>query len=489
VKFSIFNFQCSKKAPLSSLASFRYRETQLSISKKGLTFIDVLVGISLMLIIFLGIFGAYWLSLKVVSQSKARIAATAIANQKIEQIRNLPYKKVGTNPRAIDEPIGDIPQTESISQNNTNFAVETTIKYVSDCFDGPRSAECPAAPETDDCVKDYKRAKVKVSWERPFKGEVSLVTDVAPRNLNQEKEECTGAAAGVLSVSVFNALGENVPSPLIEIIDPQTGNTLTTAQPPSGKYNFVLSPATYKVKITKSGYSSDQSYQAGEVYNGKTITEPVKSHPAVYEGKLTEVGFSIDLLGSLTVQARGTKGQGYPPIHNTIFKMEGVKTVGNDSQGDPIYKYSQNHTTNGPAKIDLSNLEWDSYSFYVDSPDYELIGIESPPETEATQPIDLLPGESKEMRLILKAENTLLVTVKDSVTLNPIFAASVRLFNLGLGYDQIQPTDKAGQTFFIPLQATTYNLEIQADGYQIYIEENMWISGDATLTINLIPSP
>ena len=460
----------------------------MKIQNRGFTFIDVLVGISLTLIVFLGIFGAYWLSLKVVSQSKARITATAITNQKIEQFRNLPYKKVGTNPRAADEPIGDIPQTEAISQNNINYTVQTTIKYVSDCFDGPRSGECPAAPETDDCVKDYKRVKVRVSWEKPLRGEVSLVTDVAPKNLNQEKEECTGAAAGVLSVTVFNALGQAVPSPLIEIIDPQTGNTLTANQPPNGKYNFVLSPATYKVKITKSGYSSDQSYQAGDIYNGKTIAEPVKSHPAVYEGKLTEIGFSIDLLGSLTIQTRGTKGQGYPPIHDVTFKMEGVKTVGKDGAGEPIYKYSQTHATDGPAEIDLPDLEWDSYSFSVDSPDYKLIGIESPPETETTQPIDLLPAESKEVRLILKAENTLLVQVLDSTTLNPIFAASVRLFNLDLGYDQTQPTDKAGQTLFIPLQATTYNLEVTAPDYQNYTG-TVAVSGDTTLTINLTPLP
>lgn len=457
--------------------------------KKGFTFIDVLVGTSLMLIVFLGIFGAYRLSLKVISQSKTRITATAIANQKIETIRNLPYKKVGTIPRAVDEPAGDIPKTEPITQNNVNFTVETTVKYISDCFDGPRSGECPAAPETDDCVKDYKRAKVKVSWERPFKGEVSLVTDVAPRNLNQEKEECTGAAAGVLSVSVFDALGQAVPSPLIEIIDPQTGNTLTTAQPAGGKWNFVLSPATCKVKITKSGYSSEQSYRAGDIYNGKTIAEPIKSHPAVYEGKLTEIGFSIDIVGSMTVQARGTKGQGYPPIHNVTFKMEGAKTVGNDSQGKPIYKYSQNHTTNGPAQINLSNLEWDSYSFSVDSPDYELTGIESPPGTETSQPVDLLPASSKEVRLILKAENTLLVIVKDSSTTLPIFGAEVRLSNIDLAYDQTQPTDENGKTFFIPLEEATYDLEVTVEGYEIYTEENLWVSGDITFPVNLTQSP
>ena len=454
----------------------------------GLTFIDVLIGISLMLIVFLGIFGAYRLSLKVVAQSKARITATAIANQKLEEIRNLPYKKVGTAPPMADGPAGDLLQRETISQNSIHYTIGREIRYVADCFDGPRSAECPTAPVTDDCVKDYKRAKIKVSWERPFKGEVSLVTDVAPKNLNQEKEECTGAAAGVLSVSVFNASGQAVTSPLIEIIDPNTGSTLTSFSPLSGKYDFVISPNVYKIKVSKTNYSSSQTYRAGDIYDGKVIAAPVKSHPSVYEGKLTEVGLSIDEVSSMEIEARGTKGQGYPPVHNAIFKMEGTKTVGNDSQGKPIYKYSKNHTTNGPAEINLSNLEWDSYSFSVNSPDYDLIDIESPPGTATTQPIDLLPASSKEVRLILKAENTLLVNVKDASTSLPIFGAGVRLTNSGLGYDILQPTDENGKTLFIPLQESSYNLEVEASNYQSF-GSTIFVSGDATTTINLIPLP
>ena len=38
----------------------------------GFTLIDVIVGVSLTLIVFSGIFGAYQLGIKVVSQSKAR---------------------------------------------------------------------------------------------------------------------------------------------------------------------------------------------------------------------------------------------------------------------------------------------------------------------------------------------------------------------------------------------------------------------------------
>ena len=62
---------------------------------RGFTLIDVLVGITLMVIFFAGIFGLYQLGLKVVAQSENRIVATAIANEYLEMARNLPYADVG----------------------------------------------------------------------------------------------------------------------------------------------------------------------------------------------------------------------------------------------------------------------------------------------------------------------------------------------------------------------------------------------------------
>ena len=451
---------------------------------RGFTFIDILVGTSIVLVVFLGIFGAYQLGLKVVGQAKARITATALASQKIEMIKNLPYKEIGTTPHSLDEPAGEIPQTETIMRNNIDYNVETEIIYINDCFDGPQSSECPSAPLTDDCPRDYKRAKVQVSWSTPSQGELFLLTDIMPRNLNQEEEECTGQAAGVLSVSVFDALGQPVIVPLIELADPETGTFLTSSQPFSGKHDFVLAPGDYKITVSKVNYSSSQTYQAGDIYQGKIIAEPLKAHASVYEGRLTETGFSIDALGDMAVEVRGTKAQGYPPIHNATFKMEGVKTVGNDGTGKPIYKYSQNQTTNGAAQITVNNLEWDSYSFYVDSPDYHLIGIEFPVGTTTTQPVDLLPGESKEVRLILKAENTFLATVKDASTTEPVFGAGLRLFNFDLDYDEIQPTDREGKTLFIPLQEAAYSYEVQKEDYQTLFGE-IWVSGDATITVEL----
>ena len=433
--------------------------------KKGFSLIEVLVGVSLTLIVFLGIFGAYQLGLKAIIQSRNKIVATAIANGEIEKIRNLSYGSVGV---VNSFPSGILLASSVKQQNNSNYTIERRVDYVIDVSDGI------AVPD-DECPNDYKRAEIKVSWSGRFSGEVILTTDIAPLSLAEECSE-TG---GVLKVSVFNAVGLMVPSPLIEVKDPITLQTLKSATPVSGEHYFSLEPTTYKIVVSKTGYSTEQTYGSGEIYNSKTIITPENPHPIVFGGQLTENSFSIDGLSSMTIQTRGTKGQGYPIVHNVTFTLTGAKRVGLDANENPIYKYSQAHITNGPGQVEISNLEWDLCSFSVFTPGLDLVGIESPPEIETTQPVGLAPNTSLSVRLIVKAENSLLVTVQDITTGEPIFSASVRLSNTGLGYDTTQYTGENGRTYFIPLEPATYNLEIQAPGYAILTTQT-FVSGDTT---------
>ena len=438
--------------------------------KKGFSLIEVLVGVSLALIVFLGIFGAYQLGLKAIMQSRNKVVATAIANGEIEKIRNLAYGSVGV---VGSFPSGILLASSTKQQNNNNYTIERRVDYVIDESDGLVS---PA----DECPNDYKRAEIRVSWSGRFSGEVILTTDVAPLSLAEECSE-TG---GILQVSVFNSVGLMIPSPLIEVKNPVTLEILKTATPISGEHYFSLNPATYKVVVSKTGYSIEQTYGSGEIYNGKTIITPENPHPIVFEGQLTENSFSIDGLSSMTIQARGTKGQGYPVVHNVILTLTGAKRVGLDANENPIYKYSQAHTTDGPGQVEILNLEWDSCSFSVLTPGLNLVGIEFPPGTETTQPVGLAPNTSLSIRLIVKAENSLLVIVQDIATGGPIFSASVRLSNTSLGYDTAQYTGEDGKTYFIPLEPVTYNLEIQAPGYSI-LTTQAFVSGDSTKIVTI----
>ncbi len=258
---------------------------KFSIAKKkgGFTFIDVLVGISLMLVVFLGIFGIYQLGLKVISQSKARITATALANQKIELARNLPYKDVGT---LGGIPPGAIPETEVITRNNMVFTVKTTVVYIDDPFDGLSPA--------DTLPVDYKRIKVRTSWSGRFQGKIDLVSDVAPKGIETE------AGGGTLSISVFDAQGQGISQADLHLVNnivvPNINAWYQTDV--SGKIILPGAPISvegYQITATKTGYSTDRTYSVQEVAN------PLKPQASVYERQLTEISFSVDKLSDIQV--------------------------------------------------------------------------------------------------------------------------------------------------------------------------------------------
>lgn len=569
--------------------------------KRAFTLIEVLVGSFLISIVFLGIFGAFQLYFKVIEQSKNQIIATNVARGELEKIKNLPYESIGIINGILPTPAGILEPVSIIVRNNTNFIIERKIKYIIDEADGIGES----------CPNDYKRAEIKASWSGRAEGQVVLVTDVSPKTLVQE----CAVKGGVLTTSVFDAYGQMVESPLIEIFDFSTGQLIDKVSPVSGEYSFPLSAGTYKVAVSKDGFSQERTYNVDE------ITTPAKPHPLILENQHTEISFAIDRVAAFTLETLSpfgvevfsdsflnadkisemtdvlidngeiilkktngdykTSGQatsieiqptdlirwekfsfsdleptgtevfyqlfyfnegnwdlipdealsgnfsgfGQSPIDlseldivkyqkiklkanlsttdvsispsvfdwqiswvkeeptlipNISFNLRGEKIIGTDSGGEAVYKYSKNHTTNANGSESISNLEWDNYFFSVD-PQTGLDLIDTNP---GPQPISLFPNQSLDAKLYLKAENSLLVIVQDLNSLEPVFSAKIRLYNLSLGKDIVLYTNEKGQAYFMPLAAANYNLDIGAAGYSSGSGQ-VFVSGDIIKTINL----
>jgi len=429
----------------------------------GLTLVETLVGVALLLVVMLGLYGMFRLSLRAVSQSRARLTALSLANQRIEMVRNMPYDKVGT---IGGVPSGSLPQEETITKNNFTYTIKTSVIYVDDPFDGQ-------VPD-DTLPKDYKKVRVEVSWRGVFglESSVFLVTTVAPKGIESE------AGGGTLFISVFDANGLPVPQADLHIVNNQVNPTIDAYYQTNDKGEFVLVGApesieSYQITVSKLNYSTDRTYGVDEVAN------PVKPHASVIEGDLTEISFAIDKVSSFSVRTLSENGFIIP---NVVFHLRGDKIIGTDTNGDPVYKYSENHQTGSDGTVTISGLEWDTYIFSVDK---TTTGLDLT-TTTPSQPIDLLPNTNQNIDLILRAENTLLVTVLDRTTGQPIFGAGVRLTNLSLAYDETRPTDQQGQAFFIPLEPVAYNLEVQASGYQSY-SGPIGVSGDTSIEIELEP--
>ena len=170
----------------------------------------------------------------------------------------------------------------------------------------------------------------------------------------------------------------------------------------------------------------------------------------------------------------------YSNISYLTFILQGAKIIGTDEEEAPIYKYLASSTSNTSGQVNITNLEWDSYAFSSE-PGSSLDLIETDP---SPQPIDLAPDTTLSVDLFFQAENSLLLTVQDGETLGPIFSASTTLSNEGLSYGENQLTDEKGQTYFIPLAAATYDLEVEAPGY-LSTSTSFWMSGDVIRTIKL----
>lgn len=560
-----------------------------------------------MLIIFLGIFGAYQLGLKTIGFNQRKVTATAIASGQIEKIRNLPYLLIGTKDAQLPFAQGVLDPATTTLSNNIEYQIETGVKFIIDEADG--------TGEEDSCNWDYKRAEIRVSWSGRFSGKVELVTDIAPKDKVEEAQACQAQPGGILSVSVLDALNEMAPSPLIEVFDPSTGLLVDSATPFDGKHDFPLATSTYRVVTSKPGYSTERTYGIDE------IAIPEKPNPTILEGKAAEIYFSIDILSSLSIETFSTWGTDYfsdtfideskiseksnlivgdgkvtlatagedylpsgylvsseiypptliqwdefsftdeepfgtdlnyqlyyasgtewylipdsdlpgnllgfesspvnlsdlattaysklklegnfstdsastspalydwqiswrtsqpTPIGGVIFNLRGEKLIGRDNQENPIYKYNQNYQSDSQGKKDISNLEWDNYTFSV-SPTSGLDLVNTDP---SPPPIGLAPNTNLSVKLFLEAQNSLLVTIQNQETLEPVFSASVRLHSSASGYDTTQYTSDKGQTLFIPLEAANYNIEVSAPGYSS-TSTTVWASGDVTKTIKL----
>lgn len=347
---------------------------------KGLTLIETLVGIFLTLIVFLGIFGAYQLGLKVIIQSRNKIVATQLANGEIEKIRNLPYGSVGI---IGSFPSGSLSQFSASRQNNVDYQVERRVDYVVDALDGLVS---PA----DDCPNDYKKVEIKVSWSGRFSGQVALITDMAPASLAEECSE-TG---GILQVSVFDAQGLMVASPLIEVKNPATNQVVKNATPLSGRHYFSLSPATYKVVVSKAGYSQERTFGTEEV------TTPEKPHPIVLEGELIPLSFNVDRLSTIAVLTLSAWGSAsfYDSFLNEskIFQIFQLSLTGGQVT---LAKVGENYNSSGyliSTTITPENMiTWDEFSFSDSEPEttrilYRLLYLEG--ENWLTIPDRDLPG-------------------------------------------------------------------------------------------------
>ena len=252
--------------------------------QRGITLLETVVGAALMLVVFMGIAAAFKLSVDVLTNNKARAGAIALVNERIEYIRSLTYAQLGT---AGGIPSGSLAQTESVALNGVSYTRRTLIEYVDDPGDGVGAAD------SNHITEDYKVAKVDVSWSsRTGVRHIILVTRVSPTS--GVETACT-TACGTLAITIVNAAAQAVSSAQVHVVNTTTNPAIdvTTYTDINGLVNLVGAPAAsnYQITVSKTGYSSDQTYNSSGQNPNPT------PGPLTVSGNLTtSATFRIDLL-------------------------------------------------------------------------------------------------------------------------------------------------------------------------------------------------
>jgi len=417
----------------------------------GFTLVEVLLGIVILALITLTLYALINFALKVIWESKAKITATQLANQKIEMARNLPYADVGT---IGGIPPGSIPQTEVVNRNGIDYTITTDVIYIDDPFDGTIDSDPPDTLNTD-----YKRIRIEVSWDyRLSHKPVVLISDVAPRGLE------TAAGGGTLKILVYNANGEPVAQADVSVINEQVDPEINIQTQTDNQGYLILpgaptSTEAYQITVTKTGYSKDKTYDTTP-----ELPSPEKPHASVFEDQTTNISFAIDQLSDINVWVQNENGI---LLSGIVLNIRGEKIIGYDASDEPVYKYNQSKTTNASGEITLNDIEWDSYHFDLpEDSDYNIS------ETIPILPIDLYPDSTRNLTITLapKAEHSALIIVKD-VDDNPLDDAQVHFFSPSAGLDETLTTDESGQVYFTPWSEATTTLEVRLDGYEDYDDE------------------
>lgn len=414
----------------------------------GFTLLETLVGTFIFVAIALSAYRAFGTLMDAVAVSRAKIAATSLANEQFEIIRNLPYTDVGI---VNGIPSGKIAHNQTITRDNYTFTIVTTIRSIDDPFDGTIGGS-----PSDNSPADYKMADLDISCTncRNF-STLNFTTLVAPHALE------TASTNGALFVQVFDSNGVAVPNASVHIVNTATNpDTIVDDTTDNTGYLKIIDapPGTnaYNITVSKSGYSTDQTYPIG----GAAGANPLEPDATVVVQQVTQTSLSIDKTSTLAVHSVDATCTALPSIG---FSLTGAKLIGTPS----VLKYgTHTFTTDASGANTVSGLEWDTYATLLTSSSYDLAG------TSLTPTFDVNPGESKSMNIIAvpHVDRALLVSVVDSNN-NPIDGASVELSKTG--FDQTLATNQnaavcatPGQVFWNGLTNGTYTLNVSASGYQ-----------------------
>ncbi len=437
---------------------FRYKSEKHKLkSVPAFTLIETLAALFVFSVIAVTSYTVFSVGMRHIAESKNRLGAVAVANEKMEVIRNLSYDDVGV---VEGIPSGSIPDEEDVVENTKSYHVTTFVQYVDDAFDGTLSNT------TDTIPNDYKRVKVTVSWGAASGKEISMVSRFVPPGLEMS------AGDGILAINVIDSFGAGVAQSNVHIVNNATSPVvnINTQTDDTGNLMFPGAEASldsYEITVSKNGYETVATVDYGSV-----TYVPTDAHASVITGAVTMKSIVQDQLSNISIESVDYLGNAIPDVS---FHLEGGRVLGISDPGN-VYQTDTNTTTNGSGEFDLNATSPGEY--FIDAvaavAGYTLIGVETVSSYDLTNNIyevGVPPNTSQSIKIKFanNATDSLLVRVVNDSDGSRLNGAQVRVTD-GSGYDVTQSTLSDGITFFPndtdPFIAGAYTIEVQTPGFQ-----------------------
>lgn len=369
-----------------------------------------MVGAAVFLIVMLGLYEGLSAVSKIAKVSRLRTMALMVANERLELARHLPYGDLGI----VDGwPTGKLLAFETLERGGISWGVTTTVRSIDDPYDGTIGGN-----PNDTSPADYKLVEVLVGCGQCGIEPISVATNIAPLALE------TANGNGALFIKTIDASGlpvteaavtvtndSHVPAITVSDVTDNTGTLALVDLPPGA--------LSYKVVVSKNGYSHEETYAAGE----DGIANPVNPNVTVSEGAVTQISLPIDKLSTVNLKTIDQFCQG---VGSFSFNLSGTKLLG---QNPDILKYSQGLVTSAAGYLTINNFEWDNYHILPNDETHDVIG--SFPLLSI--PVD--PDTTNDVFLVLapKTPKGLLVTAKDGASGLPLDGANVSIVGTSTG--------------------------------------------------------
>jgi hypothetical protein len=317
-----------------------------------------------------------------VRDSEDRLVLHQVANQELEEIRALPYDKVGTeggNPSG-----GHLVEDETVTVEGVSVRIQREVIYIEDpAYHALASTPYPA---------NYRRATIRVAAVGNNRIDpVEVTTNIAG-----------GAQGGTLDITVTNKAGAPAPDVLLVITNTHLSPNVNIDSDAirtddNGKMLVpgltVDGTANYFVRGDKAGYNSYQ------IRPGKLVNEG---------WPFTTASLVVDLLGTinihLTDDATAPAGLGNIPL-----RVTGPLYI-------PPYTYTTVVTTDGQGNFTLPNLAASALGSALNPPpvtpySVQLVSPGSRPPLRRVPPVGetppvttpqaiLSPGETQQLNLV-----------------------------------------------------------------------------------------